>query len=322
MTFTVTYRGADGALRDEAVEAANRAECFAQCRARGIAPMSVKSEKLRVKCEELGERPIWGRGKALGLLGLLVVLVVLVVLGVLGWLGVPGSKEEAPREPPKRVERPETKPKMPPPASPVATNVQPVETNAPLENQNAGLRKELAQMTKAERKAYAFEEMQKQPIPLEPKSNRIFRTGIEASMARIFMTELGDAPPPFFTTAVPLRDEAHLAEILIAQNPVLETDTEAQKASKEMVALAKKEMIDYIKKGGEPADFLKYYHGKLQEAFDCRRESMKSLMTVAREDPSIAGEYLERVNKELAERGIKQINLTEKQRKRLGLEER
>ena len=42
MTFTVTYRGADGALREEAVDAASRGECFAQCRARGIAPVSVK----------------------------------------------------------------------------------------------------------------------------------------------------------------------------------------------------------------------------------------------------------------------------------------
>lgn len=139
-------------------------------------------------------------------------------------------------------------------------------------------------------------------------------------MARIFMTRLGDPPPPMFTTMVPLRDEAHLAEILIAANPVLDTDTEAQRASKEMVVLAKKEMIDYIKKGGQPEDFLKYYHGKLQEAFDIRRESAKSLMSVARDDPSIAGEYLERINKELADKGIRQIELNEKQRKRLGLE--
>ena len=42
MTFTVTYRGADGALVTEAVEAANRSECFAQMKARGITPMGVK----------------------------------------------------------------------------------------------------------------------------------------------------------------------------------------------------------------------------------------------------------------------------------------
>lgn len=42
MTFTVTYRGADGALREEAIEATGRAECFVQMKARGIVPVSVK----------------------------------------------------------------------------------------------------------------------------------------------------------------------------------------------------------------------------------------------------------------------------------------
>lgn len=45
MTFTVAYRGADGALRDEVVEAASRGDCFAQMRVRGIVPVSVKEGK-------------------------------------------------------------------------------------------------------------------------------------------------------------------------------------------------------------------------------------------------------------------------------------
>ena len=44
MTFTVTYRGADGAVRTEAVEAANRGECFAQMKARGVAVLGVKED--------------------------------------------------------------------------------------------------------------------------------------------------------------------------------------------------------------------------------------------------------------------------------------
>ena len=36
MTFTVTYRAKDGALREERVEAANRAECVAECHRRGM----------------------------------------------------------------------------------------------------------------------------------------------------------------------------------------------------------------------------------------------------------------------------------------------
>ena len=42
MTFTVTYRGADGAPVTETVEAADRADCLAQLKARGIAAMGVK----------------------------------------------------------------------------------------------------------------------------------------------------------------------------------------------------------------------------------------------------------------------------------------
>ena len=42
MTYTVTYRERDGAKAEVEIEAASRAVCFAQCRARGIAPMSVR----------------------------------------------------------------------------------------------------------------------------------------------------------------------------------------------------------------------------------------------------------------------------------------
>ena len=41
MVFTVTYRAKDGALREERVDAANRAECVAECRKRGIAPTGI-----------------------------------------------------------------------------------------------------------------------------------------------------------------------------------------------------------------------------------------------------------------------------------------
>ena len=45
MTFTITYRGADGALKRDCIEAASRAECAAQCRVRGITPISISEDK-------------------------------------------------------------------------------------------------------------------------------------------------------------------------------------------------------------------------------------------------------------------------------------
>jgi len=182
------------------------------------------------------------------------------------------------------------------------------------------IRRKISAIPLREREDLAFEEMERKPIDLAPKTNRIFRTGVEASMARIFMTRLGDPPPPPFTTAIPLRDEAHLAEILVADNPALESDTEEQREAKETVELAKKEMSDYIKAGGDPGDFLAYYRGKLQDAFETRRESAKAFMQVLREEPDIAGEYLEQLNDRLAEKGIRTIELTEKQKQRMGIE--
>ena len=42
MTFTVTYRAKDGAVLEERIEAASRAECVAACRRRGISPTGIK----------------------------------------------------------------------------------------------------------------------------------------------------------------------------------------------------------------------------------------------------------------------------------------
>ena len=55
MTFTVTYRAKDGALREERVEAANRAECVAECRRRGIAPTKIAEGKPEIP--EIPENP-------------------------------------------------------------------------------------------------------------------------------------------------------------------------------------------------------------------------------------------------------------------------
>ncbi len=115
MTFMVTYREKDGALREEVVEATSRAECFAQCKARGIAPVSVKEGGKAKRLEPAGQPRQSGhqvRARALGILGVLGILVILV--GVAWWLARPQVKP--PSDPPKsakpvREARPKPQPK-------------------------------------------------------------------------------------------------------------------------------------------------------------------------------------------------------------------
>lgn len=181
------------------------------------------------------------------------------------------------------------------------------------------MREKLKKMTPEERRELAYEMIKNRKIDLEPTTNRPFRTGIEYSMARIFMTRVGDAPPPPLTTMIPIQDEAHLAEILIANNPVLETDSEEWAVAKETVELAKKEMIQYIKDGGDPESFMSYYYNKLENAFEERRASLKEVARVAYENPELAQEFYERVEKRLEEKGIRGLEFSESQKAKLGL---
>ena len=113
MTFQITYRGADGARIEETVEAASRAACLAQLKARGIAAVSV-----REGASGGGARRRW------------------IVPAVLGGLGVAGLALLlaffAAREAPRPVAVPKAKPPARPkvekrPAAPTLT--APVVTN-------------------------------------------------------------------------------------------------------------------------------------------------------------------------------------------------
>ncbi len=91
MTFTVTYRGADGALREERVEAASRVECVAECRRRGVAPVAIAERAgTRDACpcrRRRGDTPPYR-----------VAVVAAVVLAVAGgaWWWMAGARDGRP----------------------------------------------------------------------------------------------------------------------------------------------------------------------------------------------------------------------------------
>ncbi len=139
MTFTVTYRAKDGALREERIEAANRAECVAECRRRGIAPTKIaegQSGKSAASPKGRdGARPSHANGqdarspsqragRPLSQWLIAVVLIAAVAGGVWWWVGGRGATAlpaEVPAKP--KVEKPKTeKPKAKTPApKPAAT---------------------------------------------------------------------------------------------------------------------------------------------------------------------------------------------------------
>ena len=85
MTFTVTYRGKDGAKCEETVEAASRSDCVAECRRRGIAPTAIREGRSGKSAASPNGRARSASARLVRIVIALVV-VILVVAGVWWWL--------------------------------------------------------------------------------------------------------------------------------------------------------------------------------------------------------------------------------------------
>lgn len=249
--------------------------------------------------------------------GALLIGLVALIIAMACWWCLRDSSEEVARQdaaPPKKIAT--VKPAKPAPTNKVTPpKVDNKENDLQLARQKR--REMLKNMTPDERLAYVLEEMKKRPIRDEPSSNRIFRTGLEQVMDWVFSCEVG-APPPLLPQ-MSLFDRAHLAEILIMDNPIKETDSERAKMAKENVQLAKKEFINFIKEGGDPDDFLPYYHGQLVAAHQEWTLARQTAIETLKNDPDIAQEYVKRINERLAEKGIKPVQLPPKLLERYGL---
>lgn len=179
-------------------------------------------------------------------------------------------------------------------------------------------REKLLAMTPGERIEFLFEEAEARPINLEPASNRVYATGTEQVLDWVFTTELGDMPPILPT--IPMFEEAHLVEILVNKNKILETDDERAIDGKQTVELAKKELIKFITEGGDVHEFLEYYHDQLRQAHMERQEAQRSVFSLVREEPELAKEYLDAVNARLEEKGIKPVVIPQKMANRFGVD--
>lgn len=82
MVFSVKYRDSSGAVCEKAVEAANRADCFAKCKAQGIVPVGVEAD-IGKKKRGKSANPKRRNPKAI----LAVAALVAAGVAVLLWIG-------------------------------------------------------------------------------------------------------------------------------------------------------------------------------------------------------------------------------------------
>ena len=171
-------------------------------------------------------------------------------------------------------------------------------------------------LTPKQREELREQRLREQSIPAA-STNRLFRTGLEQVMSWIFTCELGDDPPPL--PQISDFDYVHLEEILNIQNIPGEADSEKAAAAKNAVDYMKGELRKYLEKGGDPQEFLQFFHDELRQAAMERRNAQQMVMEIATTEPELLHDFIEKTNKSLAEKGIKGVRVPVRTLRRLGI---
>lgn len=224
--------------------------------------------------------------------------LIIIVSGASLWCLLPSSENEktvpkASSKPTRIVEQKQTE-------KVVRTN----DKQAASEPEQPGI--DLSKMTQAERDAYIASEIIKKPLRKASK-NRPFRSNVENIMANIFTCRLGDSPPPL--PRISLHELSKMQEILDSPDTVYDDDDERIAERKEAVAKAKKELAEFIKEGGQPEEFLKYYRDQLKVANQTWKALQHEAIQLIKNDPASAGLAIRDMNIKLAEQGIKPLYL-------------
>ena len=286
--WDVTVRGVDGKTEVITISAETRNDVFAELKKLG-------KNAIRIE-ESLGKKPRKAKKSVASVKGRGLVVAAIIVLGaalVMWWI-MQGEENKAEKKAGKQ-ER--------------VVNRNKVEKRVPIvvkkdEGVKSKIDVALANIGNLEKPKIKVRELS--PEEWLRITNRVFKTGTEQLMSIVFSTEPGDMPMPI--PPISDEDKQNIVSILISKNPINESDSEKIKFCKENVALAKKEMIEYLKEGGDPDDFLRYYFQELKSAFELRNAAVDQIRETWEGEPELGRQFLEKVNEKFANEGIKLIN--------------
>jgi len=316
MTFTVTYREKDGARAEVEVEAASRSECFAQCKARGIAPLGVREGRASSRPRAAGTAAPHAGGAGSGKIWRAAILAA-AVLAVIGgglwlWLGR-GEERPSPAKPaerPKAASRPETRPSEPRVApAPAATNAPAPATNAPAARK--------AQETYIDERGierYPGGMRVRRPpartVKIEIDPLHRFKHTSEAQIAGLLQVKPGSLIVGDMKYSYRFVED--FKESLKEPIEILETDSEYDRQLKLDVIETKKQLKAAMDRGEDIAQIMTDTRNELRKLGQYRDELRKELNKIRRE-----GEYTDQeiedftaaANKLLEDKGCRPIKM-------------
>ena len=322
MTFTVTYRGRDGALHDEVFDAADRAGCVAECRRRGIAPTKIVEGRSGKSAASPKGRVGTGDSKRTTARWVAVaVLLVAVAGGAWWWFGGRGANAlpaEAPAEP--KVEKPKTeKPvkaeKHKPKTASVQQQAEPTQpvaaasTNAPSAKDEVVWRQVTTNSNGVVTEKYRTADGKSHRVIRHPK--RVFDNASDQLIAMaISASKNGGSMPP-----LPLTDatEKDFLDSLMHPIEIADDDPPDVKELKRDVAAVREQLIDMVKGGMTVRQALIEHQKAVNDNAEFRGEALKALSDFRKEgDKESAEEFRRRVNEEFEKRGMAPVETRRK----------
>ncbi len=346
MVFTVTYRGKDGALHDEAVEAADRAGCVAECRRRGIAPTKIAEGRSGKSAASPsgrdGARPEMKRRDAASPRGGATakwavagaVLIVAVAGGVWWWVGGRGGEPRTTSVQQQGAKPKVEKPKTEKPTKAARTEVrQPVATNAPAATQTKPeqpkremwMGREIVStkvvtngtdliITRVDTEGKVHKEY-------TSIHKRLFTNPVDITLSILLTSPENALTPPL----PPLGPRARDAFIEALKKPIelSEDDTPEERRIKELVSAAREEMVEELANGRTVNEVIEEHCTFVDEKNKLRAEAMVQYKKlVADGDGDIAEEFRAKANEMLAQKGAKPLkSLAEIQQERISRRE-
>ena len=311
MTFTVTYRGKDGALREECIEAADRAGCVAECRKRGIAPTKIREGRSGKSAASPKGSPSQRRltGKA----AILAAVVLAAIGGGVCWWMARSEKPKTASVQRQKATRP-PKAEKPPKVAPEcvrSSTPAPAATNAP----EAALGADSAKPAKDEvvwrqvttnsngvvTEKYRTADGKSHRVITHPK--RAFENASDQLIAMaISASKNGGSMPP-----LPLTDATEKDFLESLTHPIVVNDDDPPdvKELKRDVAAVREQLIDMVKGGMTVKQALQEHQKNVNDNAEFRGEALKALSEFRKEgDKESTEEFRQRVNEEFEKRGI------------------
>ena len=310
MRYKVSYRGNDGAIREIRIDATDRTECVRECNARKIQPVRITEDNSVHRNNSSSQ--LFSRWVSRCIFTAVSIATSIFICAIcLNYFLTPKSLDEKEN---------------------LSLSKRKVETHLKqkqilLKPNEVSNSRDVAVTQIIDVNTNRQEQYNTPLIPsnnvivientaTDPEHRSDYNSGVEQVMGWIFTTEPGDSPPPL--PDLSNDDKKRIVEIILAKEEVNENDSAKSKEAKEMVSAAKKELMAYLKQGGDVDGFLTFYKNELDKAHNEREESKKMLRDIAKEgDDELTVQFLKEVNERLAVRGIKALELPKKVKRRI-----